>query len=90
MARDYEGPYRHVHVSVVERDGGLSVSVHEFEIFRGKRRWKKAWPPIYLTSAHRPQTVATLLVRVGLELDDPAGLGPAREPRWGGGGNPQA
>ena len=69
----YEGPHRYVNVSVSETDNGLLVSVHEFEIHKGRRTWKRAWPPVLLTMSDRPRSIPQLLRRVGSELDPGAG-----------------
>jgi len=90
VAGKYEGPHRHVSVLASESTRGLSVTVVEFEIFKGKRRYKRQWPPILIQWDVRPRSVADLLLIAGQQLDTPWGAQPPSAPPGGPrGDNPQ-
>lgn len=85
---NYDGPHRHISVLCSESERGLSVTVVEFEILKGRRRYKRQWPPVLITWDQRPRTVAKLLAMVAMDLDTPWGAQPPSAPPGGPQGEP--
>lgn len=67
----YDGPFRHIHVAVSETDTGLSVTVMEFQIIKGRRQFVRRWPPLLMRTDDRPRSVRGLLARCAQELPNP-------------------
>lgn len=65
VAEDYVGPFRHAHISIRETERGVIVTLSEYEVLRGQRRFRRQWPPVLLALRRRPQDVPSLLVQCG-------------------------
>lgn len=89
-AVDYVGPFRHAHISIRETEKGVLVTLVEFEVLNGQRRFRRQWPPVPLRLSRRPQDVPSLLVQCGELLAGP-GRGATSAPPAGATGesNPQ-
>lgn len=65
MKTDYSGPSRHLHITLAEHDGGMTLSMASFQIIRGQRKFRRVYPIRTVLTHERPRSEAELLELAG-------------------------
>lgn len=70
---DYDGPYRHITITIRETANGLLTSGALFEVRKGQRKYVSMLWSRELDAPTRPETAAGILRLAADTLDPPAG-----------------
>jgi hypothetical protein len=86
--RDYSGPYRHFVVYLNETDEGFQYTACAFEIYKGRKRFRRLYPPRRTAWGIKPISSGELERRLWEAVSHELGAQPPPGAPGGGGGEP--